>query len=265
MVLENPEFNFLSNIYRIEEKSLNLSFVNDQTLRSPAMKILGNPIGAWIMICHVDEFWIMDPRRLIRKTLGDNPKINLIRPRILTASPLESEYKKAVREIEKDPTLVSNGLFHIQNVSKWVHHPSAPSGLGRMGYSENRLFCWQEGMQWGTQTHSWVVPDRSPGYSKRRIGVVVHFKLHDFSSNAFTYNSLNRTVFSHSKLQTGLTNSTWNEGWLGYFLDISLPKSLETFPPQSLDTVLADICVFPKYSSLCTINWNIGSTFATEI
>mmetsp|Transcript_40266 Transcript_40266/g.97192 ORF Transcript_40266/g.97192 Transcript_40266/m.97192 type:complete len:414 (+) Transcript_40266:122-1363(+) len=252
-------------IYWLSEASLNLTVVTDQSLRAPAMSILGDPVGKWIMICHADEFWVMDPRPLIDSALSRNQKVNLIRVSTLTASPLESTYHKTVQLLEEEPALLYNGSFHIQQVCNWAHHPKAPFGKFTMANGENRLVQWQEGMRWGTHKHSLVVPELFDDYVPGRIGFYVHFKMHDFSKTAMRGDGYR---FANSKLRTGLHNESNTEGWMGQFLDVSFPEALKSFPPRPLEVAIQQHCKDRQFRSMCSssllLPWNVEAKFTSS-
>lgn len=257
-------------IHRLSEASLNLSIVNDQSLRAPAMSVLGDPVGKWIMICHPDEFWVMDPRQLIDRAIQQNNSTNLIRPNVLWASPFESTYQKMVQLLDDEPSLLYNGSFHIQQVCNMTHHRRAPN----YRHDENRLFQWQQGMRWGAHRHSLVVPEfindtaNYEEYITGHIGFYVHFKLHDFSKKAID----NGRHFANSKLKTGVHNLSSTEGWMGTFLDLSFPDALKKYPPQPLETAIQRECrggsiwyALLRYPSMCTLPLRVDAKFTSDV
>lgn len=248
-----------TNTVWLSEETLKITEINDQTLRKPAMTVLGNPVGSWIMICHADEFWTIDPRRLIYEAdqIDKNRTLNLFRVKVLTASPMESEYKRGVQRLENQESALED--FHIMDVSNLVHNQNGTSALAKQSYFENRFFRWEEGMEWGSR-NAWVVPEFNPkNYTRKvfRSAFFVHFKLHDFSPSAL----LNGFRFSNSKLPTGLRNNS-DEGWMGSFLDESFPNQLKQFPPRSINCALHDICTTyhdPRWP--CELPWTINAYF----
>lgn len=247
------------NVFVIGEESLNLTKITDQTLRKPAMQVLGNPVGSWILVCHADEFWTIDPRRLVFENVRQDPDVSLLRLTVLTASPLESEYKKAVHRLDTEKTWLQDNGFHIMSVSNLVHSTNGTDALAKLDYFENRLFLWEEGMEWGTN-HSLVIPEHNPkGYRKKqfRKAFLVHFKLHDFSTNALRRNGL---AFHNSKLKTSLRNNS-AEGWMGTFLDQSFPENLKRFPPRPIEKGLQDLCKKVDRRWPCELPWTLNATF----
>jgi hypothetical protein len=248
------------NTVLIPEETLNLTSVNDQTLREPAMTALGNPVGSWIMICHADEFWTIDPRLLVHETerIDVNRTLNLLRLRVLTASPLESEYKRVVQKLDRQENALES--FHIMDISNLAHNKNGTSVLAKQSYFENRFFRWEEGMKWGDRNHL-VIPQYNPqNYTREvfRTAFYVHFKLHDFSSRALGGDG---SDFANSQLQTGLHNNS-EEGWMGTFLDESFPDQLKRFPPQPIKSALHDICTNsgdPRWP--CELPWTADASF----
>lgn len=152
------------NVQFLKEADLNLTVVTDQTIRAPAMKYFqdGNPEGRWILVCHADEYWTVDPRTIIqaRKDKSYDQFIFWL----MTASPMESDYLQTVEDW-KNRTDYAN--FDIRQVSKWAAHHK--SKLQRI--LEVRLFQWVgEGMRWGTG-HGKVHPEFHPSKAKTlRVG-----------------------------------------------------------------------------------------------
>ena len=239
------------NVIRIDERSLNLPHVNDQLLRAPAMEYFdkGNPIGRWIMICHADEFWMIDPRQIVHQV--DPIQHNAIRMPVLTASPMESDYFQQVQQLqaqlstsitatqESEPD-VAYSNFHIMEVSKWAHNPNGTSELATRKYRETRFVHWEKGMAWGDR-RAMVIPEHVPGGKYKTLhlnaATYVHFKLHDFAANALS----GGFRFANSNLMTGVHNNS-DEGWMGTFLDISFPKQLERYPPQLVQDAILEFC-----------------------
>jgi hypothetical protein len=254
-----------NNTVLIPEETLNLTSVNDQTLREPAMTALGNPVGSWIMICHADEFWTIDPRLLVQETehIDVNRTLNLLRLRVLTASPLESEYKRVVQRLDSQENALES--FHIMDVSNLAHNKNGTSALAQQSYFENRFFRWEEGMKWGSR-NAWVVPEFNPkNYTRKvfRTAFFVHFKLHDFAPSAFAPSVSNKQGFrfSNSRLPTGLRNNS-DEGWMGTFLDESFPVQLKRFPPRSIVSALSEVCTTyhdPLWP--CVLPWTADASF----
>jgi hypothetical protein len=76
--------------------------------------------------------------------------------------------------------------FHIIDVSNLAHTKNGTSDLARRDYFENRIFGWEEGIEWGDRNHL-VIPQCNPqNYTREafRTALYMHFKLHDFSSRA---------------------------------------------------------------------------------
>ena len=204
------------NIQRLDEtivmQNVTRSKITDQTIRKPAMAILGNPVGCWIMICHPDEFWVIDPRQLtqhvnnntnvnISSTSGTGAAVyereyqyNVISVTVITASPMESKYHQQVKDLSEqqrqqmldhdnsdsgDNTDVYGTSFHIMDVSIFT------SSYSNKRYKEERFVLWEDGMRWGTG-HSKVVPKHIPNGGQRTFLTdgyfFVHFKMHDFGS-----------------------------------------------------------------------------------
>lgn len=248
-----------SNTFVLPEDTLNLTSITDQTLRKPAMTVLGDPVGSWIMVCHADEFWTIDPRRLVYENSRKNTKLNLLRVRVLTASPLESKYSKEIRKLDANKEYLAHG-FHIMDVSNLAHNKNGTSDLARRSYFENRFFKWETGMAWGDRNHL-VIPEHNPwNYSRHvfRNAFYVHFKLHDFSPSALEGDG---SVFANSKLNTGLHNNS-DEGWMGSFLDKTFPDKLELFPPEPIETALHYSCTIegdPHWP--CELPWTTEASF----
>jgi hypothetical protein len=246
-----------NNTILLSEETLNLTNITDQTLRKPAMTVFGDPVGSWIMLCHADEFWTIDPRRFVYENIQRSERLNLLRMTVLTASPLESEYTKEVQKLDLNKEYLADG-FHIIDVSNLAHNKNGTSDLARRNYFENRFFRWEEGMKWGDGNHL-VIPQYNPrNYTREvfRTAFYVHFKLHDFSSSA-----LNGSAFANSQLQTGLHNNS-EEGWMGTFLDESFPDQLKRFPPQPIESALYDICTNggdPRWP--CELPWTVDASF----
>jgi hypothetical protein len=253
-----------NNTVLIPEETLNLTNINDQTLRKPAMTALGNPVGSWIMICHADEFWTIDPRLLIHEIeqIDVHRSLNLLRLRVLTASPLESEYKRVVQRLNSQENDFDN--FHIMDVSNLAHNKNGTSALATQNYFENRFFRWEEGMKWGSR-NAWVVPQFSPRNYTRKVIITaffVHFKLHDFAPSALErMGSKQGFRFSNSILPTGLRNNS-DEGWMGTFLDESFPEQVKRFPPRSIVSALNEVCtdyMDPLWP--CELPWTADASF----
>ncbi|VEU34144.1 unnamed protein product [Pseudo-nitzschia multistriata] len=278
------------NVRRLEEsealKTANVARITDQTIRKPAMAILGNPVGCWVMVCHPDEFWVVDPRELTRHVAAkngtdDKAPYNVISLSVLTASPLESEYHQSVRGFGNrvsfpDPRVGSDGTgdaFHIMDVSRFTsrHHKR---------YKEERFVLWEEGMRWGTG-HSKTVPKHMPNGGQRTFlsdeYFYVHFKMHDFGSAALGA-AVNESTgrFVRSGLNTGLKAAS-HKGWRGTFLDETEPDRVSRFPPEPLSSAIDERCdslrkaatsdpVSPTQGRgfgipLCTLPWNVDASF----
>jgi hypothetical protein len=227
----------------LKETELNITAVTDQTVRAPAMKYFGdNPIGRWILICHADEYWTVDPRTIIQATKN----VNIIRFPVMTASPMESEY---LQTIEKWKNRTDYWNFDIRQVSKWAAHPDSKVERNR----ETRIFQWVHGgMKWGTK-HSKVTPEFHPKPIEKTVSAspYVHYKMSDFSPKAVKkWNGesidTNKTGIPVSndtaalivgrnpgRLRTGLHKAL--EGWRGAFLDLSDPKGYEKLPPHRIE------------------------------
>lgn len=248
------------NTILLEEETLNLTSITDQTLRKPAMTVLGHPVGSWIMLCHADEFWTIDPRRFVHENTKRSDKLNLLRVRVLTASPLESAYKREVEKLGINQTDDVLENFHIVDVSNLAHNENGTSDLARRNYFENRFFRWEEGMQWGDRNHL-VIPQYNPQNYTREVfrnAFYVHFKLHDFSLQAFGGDG---SRFANSQLNTGLHNNS-EEGWMGTFLDETFPDQLKRFPPRPIELALHEICT--KEGDLrwpCELPWDMDARF----
>ncbi|CAJ1934560.1 unnamed protein product [Cylindrotheca closterium] len=257
------------NVVVLKEETLQLTTISDQTLRGPAMTVLGNPVGSWIMICHADEFWTIDPRRLVMENdkeedqngwTNETQKHNVLRFPVLTASPYESRYQMEVEKIKADPKYWQEGDFHILHASNMTHGYKSSSNLVR-DYFENRIFRWQDGMAWGTR-NGLVVPEHIPLGQKIRYyrdAFFVHFKLHDFSADgSFKGKS---GGFKNSNLRTG-TRDERAEGWMGSFLDVSYPEQVAQFPPRNMESALLERCVeFANRRWPCELGWNVNATF----
>lgn len=281
------------NVFRVAEKDLNLtaSQISDQTLRGPAMHFLGNPVGCWILISHPDEFWVLDPREVAARTsyrerwrttwwwkltpwgcctgIDQRQTHNVIRLSVLTASPMESDYRGAVKTLEgvgkqlrKEASIPDS--FHIMTISNWTH---ARNSTKNKHYEETRFVQWEDGMRWGTR-HSLVVPEHMPNGERRdsqHDAFFVHFKLHDFSPGALLEKKRGRThtQFANSKLRTGL--HVQGDGWHGYFLDVSDPEEVERFPPLPLEEGIHDKCNkrwLRRQRLKCVLPWNAEASFS---
>jgi hypothetical protein len=94
---ETERYSSSKTVVIIKENELHLSKVTDQTLRAPAMEALGNPVDRWIMICHADEFWTIDPRQLVQSVEKANDK-NVSASAAGWVSQSEVENKKRANE-----------------------------------------------------------------------------------------------------------------------------------------------------------------------
>jgi len=269
--------NSYQNVILLKEETLQLTTISDQTLRGPAMTVLGNPVGSWIMICHADEFWTIDPRRLVMENeqeedrngwTNETQKHNILRFPVLTASPYESRYQEEVEKIKADPKYYwqhdgDSSSFHILQVSNMTHGYKSSSNLVR-DYFENRIFKWQDGMAWGTR-NGLVVPEHIPLGKKTRYyrdAFFVHFKLHDFSADgALKKGKSGGGSFKNSNLRTGTRDET-AEGWMGSFLDVSYPEQVAQFPPRSMESALLERCLdFGNIRWPCELGWHVNATF----
>lgn len=254
------------NVAVLKEENFNLTIISDQTLRAPAMTVLGNPIGSWIMICHADEFWTIDPRRVVMENereqawTSSRRQFNILRFKVVTASPYESRYKQEIENIKNDPSYWQDGRFHIMQVSNMSHGLKSTSSLVR-NYMESRIFKWQDGMAWGTR-NSLVVPEHIPMGQKIRYygdAFFVHFKLHDFSPDG-GYEG-DSGSFKNSNLQTRVYDER-AEGWMGTFLDISYPEKVVQFPPRSIESAVLERCLeFGNRRWPCELGWNVNASF----
>jgi len=265
------------NVYRLPEDTLNLPIINDQTIRAEAMQVLGDPVGKWIMVVHVDEFWTIDPRQVVAKT---GRGTNAISVGVLTASPLESAYKSAVQKLSADTD--GNGDdyaedFHIMNICNLVPNYRRQKEMlkspefsrevkrlvGRylMQYSEQRFFMWSEGMRWGDKRGQGVIPAHNPGGYKgqRTPAFYVHFKLHDFSTTALASTN-GRISFNNSHLQTGVPDLS-SVGWTGSYLDESYPDQYDTTKPRMIEDGLEEFCQSSKGRVPCTLPWTVDAQF----
>ena len=192
-------------VHVLKEDDLNTTQFTDQTIRAPAMTVSGNPVGKWIVIAHADEFWTIDPRAMVRQV--DSWK-NVIRSKVLTASPCESECRKQVaRTASHTPPPKDFDFMSVCNCTFASNAKLADT------HFENRFVKWEDGMKWGTQ-HSLVMPEHIPKNKKRdemRGGgkailknvFCIHCKLHNFAANAIS----SEKMFANSKLKTGSSRS----------------------------------------------------------
>ena len=251
------------NVHRLSEDTLNLDEINDQTLRAPAMKVLGDPIGRWIMVCHVDEFWTIDPRSIVKHAGHSH---DALRVRVLTASPLESEYKEAVKRLDTDRNylesfhmmdvsnlvpnfkrldeMLSDDSFSSENKYLWKRHMSH--------YLENRFFRWNAGMRWDGSGKG-VIPAHNPGGKNAAPFRIKGVSLSDFSSDlslhAFAIQDIRQILCEMFFLSTS-----------SYTIFPQVPL----FPPKiMLGVAIVTISIIPNCTQGCPILLQLGGQEAT--
>lgn len=235
----------------MNEQKFNLTTISDQTLRQPAMSVLGNPVRSWIMICHADEFWTIYPRRMAMENDQEEERNGRTsREKGPQHSKGPSLNSKPIRKQISPRGGKDDGRFSILAGRRLSYTGSFQHdawsqvnirlGHSSSGYMENRLVKWQDDMAWGT-TNGLAVPEYIPlGQTIRyyRDAFYVHFKLHDFHPDAMKC----KGAFNNSNLKTGTHDET-AEFWLGSFLNVSSPEQVAQFPSRSVESVLLESCL----------------------
>jgi hypothetical protein len=161
------------------------SHITDQTLRKHGWEALTNfaEIGDWIFICHVDEFYIHDPRAL----MACSGNVMLWLPLLVLPHPSEAE--SWITAKEKSPT----SLFKHY----WWRNRQLP-------HVEHRMWRYIKEPFWNTEIRRpscGVIPYN---YSDETICGAVplyyHYKCFDLSLSAYRGGG----EFSKSQLNTGL-------------------------------------------------------------
>jgi hypothetical protein len=178
------------NVAYATEANLSSMKLTDQTARALAMQLLLRPSGGsadaqlsgrWILNCHPDEFYLMDPRALAATVAVRDSRATCVLFGAAYVMPTRAEYEAIVAQ-HSDPRS-GHELFH-------------PIGAlnvcdAEYKFKEPRLWRYVSGTRWGTR-HSITTPETHPGHRtwptarEVKLGIspfFVHFKLHSFGPN----------------------------------------------------------------------------------
>lgn len=182
--------------YRLEADVANLSLPStDQTARAAAMELLYDPTdarsldaqleGRWILNAHPDEYWLQDVRGLVAHVGVRDPLATCVLFGAAYVIPTRAEFDAISTRYGGD----ANGGH--ANFEPYANLKHADAGYK---FKEPRLWKFVTGTRWGVR-HSITTPEFHPRHrtwpTARDVIMgngspfFVHFKIHDFSADAF--------------------------------------------------------------------------------
>lgn len=180
-------------VYSLEAHANISTPPTDQTAREAATRMLLSHSssssydelnGRWILNAHPDEFYLQDMRKLVAHLSLRDPRATCILFGAAYVLPTRGEFEA----IEADHGV---GSRTGHESFEPIEHLAFADAEYR--FKEPRLYKWVPGSRWGTR-HSITTPEHHPGHrvwptardAKLQAGpFFVHFKVHDFSSDAF--------------------------------------------------------------------------------
>ena len=269
--------------YRLEAHANVTQPVSDQTTRDAATRLLLGPdgdtrplIGRWMFLAHPDEFYLQDVRSLVASLSQRDPRATCVLFGAAYVLPTPAEHARIVAQ--------HSGAAGHETFEAIEHLSHADE---KYTFREPRLFKWTPNTRWGTR-HSITTPERHPNHRQwpvaREVALgrspfFVHFKIHDFGTDAFAlvegrpsgrncrilrncdtpWIAFNNSGFStglaphrlHGRLRIDTTRSA-NEQALSYY-------ELAGREPTPLRAQIRRLCstVVPE----CTVPWERGAYF----
>lgn len=162
--------------------------ITDQTLRKQGWDLLKEvaEFGDWVVICHVDEFYIHDPRDFT----GDTANVIMWLPLVVLPHPSEAEawiisQKRRPRHLFRHYWWRTTQIPHV----------------------EHRMFRYVKEVQWNTEIKKPGCGVLPYNYYSESVSpftpLYYHYKLFDLDVNAFTDDG----SFAKSSLETGVFRS----------------------------------------------------------
>ena len=224
--------------------------------------------GRWILLAHPDEFYVQDVNDIVRSVSSRDP--------LATAVLFDIVYVMPTPE-ERNVVLAFNSTRAAESFEPIEHLAHCDAAFP---FREPRLFKWTRGTAWGVR-HSLTTPEVHPGHrtwpvardvALRHSPFYVHFKVHDFSPEAFEVKSDRKhhgawISFRISGFATGIASHRAHGGlWLSSNGADAMTQIFSYYEragrvATSLRGEIRKRCNVPGVMPRCSLAWKVDARF----